>query len=84
MALGGPEQVPGWFMMAVGGVGQPTSDLSLRFPLFFCNFQCFGAFGRSRCTPVLPNRPEASKGGSLSMSDLKTFGPWRGTFNDGI
>ena len=35
MAPGGPERVPGWLMMAMGGVGQPTSDLSLRFPLFF-------------------------------------------------
>ena len=35
MAPGGPEQVPGWLMMAMGGVGQPTTDLSLRFPLFW-------------------------------------------------
>ena len=34
MATGWPEQVPGLVMMAMGGVGQPTSDLSLRFPVF--------------------------------------------------
>ena len=34
MSPGGHEQVPGWLMMAMGGVGQPTSDLSLRFPMF--------------------------------------------------
>ena len=33
MAPGEPEQVPGWLMMAMGGVGQATSDLSLRFPM---------------------------------------------------
>ena len=33
MALGLPEQVPGWLMMAIGGVGQATSDLSLRFSM---------------------------------------------------
>ena len=32
MAPGGPEQVPGWFMMPMGGAGQPTSDLDLRVP----------------------------------------------------
>ena len=31
MATGWPEQVPGLVMMAMGGAGQPTSDLSLRF-----------------------------------------------------
>ena len=35
MAPGEPEQVPGWLMMAMGGVGQPTSDLSVRFPMFW-------------------------------------------------
>ena len=34
MAPGGPEQVPGRFMKAVGGVGQPMNDLSLRFHMF--------------------------------------------------
>ena len=34
MATGWPEQVPGLVMIAMGGVGQPTSDLSLRFPMF--------------------------------------------------
>ena len=33
MAPGGPEQVPGWFMMPMGGAGQPMSDLDLRFPM---------------------------------------------------
>ena len=31
MATGWPEQVPGWLMMAMGGAGQLTSDLDLRF-----------------------------------------------------
>ena len=31
MSPGGHAQVPGWLMMAMGGAGQPTSDLSLRF-----------------------------------------------------
>ena len=35
MATGWPEQVPGWVMMAMGGAGQPTSDLSLRFPILW-------------------------------------------------
>ena len=35
MALGEPKQVQGWLMIAVGGVGQPMIDLSLRFPMFF-------------------------------------------------
>ena len=34
MDPGGPEQVPGWLMMPMGGFGQPASDLSLRFPMF--------------------------------------------------
>ena len=33
MAPGGPEQVPGWFMMPMGSAGQPTSDLDLRFQM---------------------------------------------------
>ena len=37
MAPGGPEQVPGWFMMPMGGAGQPTSDLDLRFPLILAH-----------------------------------------------
>ena len=32
MAHGGPEQVPGLLMKPMGGAGQPTSDLDLRFP----------------------------------------------------
>ena len=43
MAPGGPKQVPGWFMKAMGGVGQPTNDLSLRFQMFL-------AIGRSELT----------------------------------
>ena len=35
MAPGGLERVSGWLMMAMGGVGQPMSDLSLRFPMFW-------------------------------------------------
>ena len=35
MAPGGLERVPGWLMMAMGGVGQATTDLSLRFPMFW-------------------------------------------------
>ena len=35
MAPGEPEQVSGRLMMAMGGVGQATSDLSLRFPMFW-------------------------------------------------
>ena len=31
MAPGGPEHLPGWFMMLMGGAGQPTNDLDLRF-----------------------------------------------------
>ena len=31
MVPGGPEQVPGWLMMPMGGAGQPMGDLSLRF-----------------------------------------------------
>ena len=34
MVPGEPEQVPGWFMMAMGGAGQPMSDLPLRFHMF--------------------------------------------------
>ena len=34
MATGWPEQVPGLVMMAMGGAGQPTSDLSVRFLMF--------------------------------------------------
>ena len=34
MATGWPEQVPGLVMMAMGRAGQPTSDLSLSFPMF--------------------------------------------------
>ena len=26
MAPGGPERVPGWLMLAMGGVGQPTNE----------------------------------------------------------
>ena len=70
MAPGGPEQAPGWLMKAMGGVGQPTNDLSLRFPMLLGHrtlwayvFQCFGALGRSRLTPVQRNRPEGSKVG---------------------
>ncbi len=37
MARGGPEQVPGWFMMQMGGAGQPTSDLDLRFHMIFAH-----------------------------------------------
>ena len=37
MATGWPEQVPGLVMMAMGGVGQPTSDLSLRFPMLLAH-----------------------------------------------
>ena len=33
MVPGGPEQVPGWLMMPMGGAGQPTSDLDLCFPM---------------------------------------------------
>ena len=33
MAPGGPEHVPGWFMMLMGGAGLPTNDLDLRFPM---------------------------------------------------
>ena len=43
MVPGGPEQVPGWVMMAMGGFGQPTSDLSLRLHSFW-------AIGRSELT----------------------------------
>ena len=63
MTPGGPEQVPGWFMRAMGGVGQPASDLNLRFPMFLDHqtlwayvFLYFGALGRSRLTPVQRNR----------------------------
>ena len=35
--------MPGWLVKAMGGVGQPTSDLSLRF-------DCFWAIGRSELT----------------------------------
>ena len=34
MAPGRLERVPGWLMMAMGGVGQPRTDLDLRFPMF--------------------------------------------------
>ena len=34
MVPGGPEQVPGWPMRPMGGAGQPTSDLDIRFPIF--------------------------------------------------
>ena len=37
MATGWPEQVPGLVMMAMGGAGQPTSDLDLRFPMMLDN-----------------------------------------------
>ena len=33
MAPEGLERVPGWLMMAMGGVGQPIDDLSIRFPM---------------------------------------------------
>ena len=37
MALGGPEHVPGWLMMPMGGAGQPTSDLDLRFHIILAH-----------------------------------------------
>ena len=35
MAPGELEQMLGWSMMAMGGAGQPASDLRLRFPMFW-------------------------------------------------
>ena len=52
-------------------------NLDLRFP-------CFWALGRSRSTPVLPNRPEASKGGLPVGGILLNLSPGRGTFKEGI
>ena len=90
MAQGGPEQVPGWLMRPMGGAGQPMGHLDLRFPMFLphlsiwtCVFQCFGALGRSRCTPVQPNRPGASKGTPSPRGILGGFGPRAGTFKEG-
>ena len=52
----------------MGGAGQPTSDLSLRFPILLGHrtlwayvFRGFWALGRSRSAPVLRNRPRPSK-----------------------
>ena len=37
MAPGGPEQVPGWSMMPMGGAEQHTSDLDLRFHMLLAH-----------------------------------------------
>ena len=37
MVPGGPEQVPGWSMIAMGGAEQHTSDMDLRFPMFLAH-----------------------------------------------
>ena len=37
MVPGGPEQVPGWSMMPMGGAEQHTSDLELRFPMILAH-----------------------------------------------
>ena len=90
MAMGWPEQVPGLVMMAMGGVGQPTSDLSLRFPMFLSHrtlwayvFPYVWALGRSRCTPVLPNHTEASEGSTPPAGVFGGLGPRAGTFKEG-
>ena len=55
--------------MAPGGAEDAMSDLGLCFPMFGGHqtfwayvFPYFWAFGRSRLTPVQPNRPRASLG----------------------
>ena len=80
-----PESIPRALQSSGSPLGrswQADDALSLRFlmflgqrPLIAYAFQCSGSLGRSRCTPALPNRPEASKGqpffyGFLSVSGL--------------
>ena len=80
-AMGGPPE-------ALGGA---TSDLSLCFPVFggqqarnIGKHKSGGALGRSRVTPVQPNRPRASKGTTLVGGFSLRLGPGRGTFKEGI
>ena len=81
MALGWPEHVPGRAMMPMGGAGQPMDNLDLRFPMFLEHmfiwtyvFTCVGALGRSRCTPVQPNRPRPSLDKSPLEGILRNLG----------
>ena len=62
----------------------PSDALSLRFHMFLglmsiwtYVFQYFWALGRSRSTPVLPNRPEASKGRPPLVVKGGVLGPGR-------
>ena len=91
MSPGGHEQVPGWLMMAMGGVGQPASDLSLRVPLF-------GAIGRSELTFSDESGPSDALAGRLCSEivqgrvkvdlppggDFICFGPWAGNLKGGV
>ena len=64
MAPGEPEQVPGWLMMAMGGVWQPTIDLSLRFAVFF-------AIGRSELTFFEDSGPSDALAARLCCQNVK-------------
>ena len=70
--------------MAPGGAEDAMSDLSLRFPMFGGHltfwayvFPCFWASGRSRLTPVQPNRPRPSLGPPPLRAFCAVLGPGR-------
>ena len=70
---------------------QADDALSLRFPMFLGHralrayvCPCSGTFGRSGCTPALPNRPEASLDGPTVRGFLLIPGPGWGTCKEGL
>ena len=77
--------------MVLGRAKDAMSDFSLRFPMFLDHrtlwayvFQSLWALGRSRLTPVQPNRPRPSKGWPPPDGILGGFGPWVGNLKGGV
>ena len=84
------EQVPGLPLRAIGGVGLPTSDFDLRFPMIWWHlliwayvFPCFWAIRRSRPTFPHRNRKKPSKAGLKNMGILWCLGLWREPLKEG-
>ena len=51
---GGPEQVAGLLLRAMGGAGQPTRDFDLRFPMSFVHISLWAYVSLFRWLQELP------------------------------